>query len=241
MNVRETLKRSETVVGAVRDLRKLLAFLTRGHGRGRRIRNYLATNPVRKLQLGAGTTALPGWLCTDVTRVAAHVVYLDATRTFPFEDGAFDYVYSEHMLEHVSWHEGLFVLKECRRVLKPGGTIRIATPDLAVILGLYGGDGHDEGQEYIKWITDLYVPGVNAYKASFVVNNAFRNWGHQFLYDGDLLVSALQQAGFTNLRRCAPGESSDQNLRGIERHGTNVRADDMNRFETMVYEGDKPL
>ena len=52
---------------------------------------------------------------------------------------------------------------------------------------------------------------VNAYKASFVINNAFRDWGHQFLYDGDLLVMTMQEAGFTNIRRGSLGESNDEN------------------------------
>jgi predicted SAM-dependent methyltransferase len=49
----------------------------------------------------------------------------------------FDYVFSEHMIEHVSYAEGLLMLRECLRVLKPGGRIRIATPSLEVLLDLY--------------------------------------------------------------------------------------------------------
>jgi predicted SAM-dependent methyltransferase len=141
------------------------------------------------------------------------------------------------MIEHISWREGLFMLQECRRVLKPNGTVRIATPDLEVIIGLLNRKGDPLNERYIKWITDRYLKGLNLYKACFVVNNAFYDWGHQLLYDGDLLETAMQEAGFTNTRRCFPGESDDENLRGIESHGKTVADDDMAVFETMVFEG----
>jgi predicted SAM-dependent methyltransferase len=53
-----------------------------------------------------------------------------------FEDNTFDYIFSEHMIEHVDHDGAVAMLRECYRVLKPGGTICMATPDLAVIVGL---------------------------------------------------------------------------------------------------------
>jgi len=204
------------------------------------IESYLASNKSRKLQVGAGPTSRAGWLSTDIAPDLDGVVYLDATQRFPFDDGTFDYLYSEHMIEHVPWAAGRFMLRECARVLKPGGTIRIATPDLSVILGLYGGGGDAVRQRYIQWITDRYLEGVTEYRATFVINNAFRNWGHQFLYDADLLQTAMREAGFTDIRRCNVGESDDENLRGIESHGDNVADHEMVAFETMIFEAKRP-
>src|SRR5512133_1171766 len=133
--IREALKRSAAIVGAVHDARRLVGAVVHNDtiGRdGRIIRRYLRSNTVRKLQIGAGPTQLPGWLCTDIDPRSDEAVYLDATRRFPFEDGTFDYVYSEHMIEHITWLQGLSMLKECRRVMRPGGTLRVATPDLNV-------------------------------------------------------------------------------------------------------------
>jgi predicted SAM-dependent methyltransferase len=239
MNVREFLLRSDAVQGLTRDWKKI-PVLKRQFVRGRHIKRYLESHAIKKLQLGAGPTALPGWLCTDVSPDSAHSVHLDATQRFPFAENTFDYVFSEHMIEHLSWQDGLFKLKECFRILKPGGTIRIATPDLAVLIGLYDHKDNVLGQRYIEWITDNYMEHIDTYKASFVINNAFHCWGHQFLYDGDLLEMAMREAGFTNIRRCSQGESADEQLRDIESHGKNVDDDDMARFETMVYEGDCP-
>ncbi len=236
MSIRQLLKKSDMRVGFVHDLRKIHRILRRRFS-SRAIGRYVASNRVRKLQLGAGRNSLPGWLNTDLARKSGRVVFLDITKPFPIDDDTFDYVYCEHMIEHISWYESLIMLQECRRILKPGGTIRIATPDLEVLVGLYN---HNEGllaERYIRWKTDRYLKGIPVYKASFVINNAFRNWGHQFLYDGDLLEMAMRNAGFIDIRRCSPGESADENLRGIERHGEKAGDEEMNVFETMVFEG----
>lgn len=227
------------IVGLVRDLRKLRRIL-KLRSRSSTIRRYLESNPIRKLQLGSGPTYLPGWLSTDIAPESNSIVYLNATKPFPFDDNTFDYIYSEHMIEHISWHEGMFMLHECRRILKPVGTIRIATPDLEVLIGLYSHIGDPLKEKYIRWITDRCLNGIYVYKTPFVINNAFRNWGHQFLYDGELLEMALREAGFTDIKRCSPGESADENLRGIEFHAKNVD-EEMNIFETMVFEGKCPL
>jgi predicted SAM-dependent methyltransferase len=203
----------------------------------RLLQDYLASSGINKLQLGAGSNSPEGWLSTDILPQSEGVVYLDATKPFPFDDDTFDYVHSEHLIEHISWHEGLFMLQECRRVLRPGGTVRVATPDLEVILGLYKRKRAALSERYVKWITDTSLDGINIYKASFVINNAFRNWGHQFLYDGELIELAMRQAGFTNIRRCPMGESDDENLRGIESHGRIADNEELVAFETMVFEG----
>lgn len=206
----------------------------------RAIESYVASHPVRKLHLGAGPGSPQGWLSTDVTPQSDAVVCLDATERFPIADGTFDYVFSEHMIEHLSWPAGLAMLRECNRVLRPGGTIRVATPDLAVLLGLYRAKAGPAGERYVRWITDHCLPGIRTYRAAFVINNAFRSWGHQFLYDGELLELALAEAGFANIRRSACGDSTDAELRGIETHGRNVGDEEMAAFETMVFEADRP-
>ena len=201
---------------------------------------YVASHGVRKLHLGAGPQTLPGWLGTDLEPQGSAVVRLDATRRFPIGDGVFDYVYSEHMIEHVPWQAGRAMLQECRRILRPGGRIRVATPDLAVLLALYRDARDAAADRYIHWITDHALPGIGTYKAAFVINNAFRAWGHQFLYDGELLESALSDAGFVDVRRYRYGESDDPQLRGIERHGRNIGDEDIAAFETMIFEAGCP-
>jgi len=145
------------------------------------------------------------------------------------------------MIEHISWREGLFMLQECHRILKPGGKIRIGTPNLEILLGMYGNKQSEIVDRYIKWSTNKFLEGLGIFKASFVINNFFRSWGHQFLYDGELLDLAMKKAGFTELSRCRYGESSDEHLNGIESHGEHVGAVEMIEFETLILEGRKSL
>jgi predicted SAM-dependent methyltransferase len=198
---------------------------------------YLATHKIRKLHIGAGDGGLAGWLNTDIDPGADDVFFLDATKPFPFIEQTFDYVYSEHMIEHISREEAAFMLRECRRVLKPSGTVRIATPDLQVIAGLYAGNGDSDKHRYIKWVTDRLMKHASDYQPGFVINQAFYNWGHQFLYDGELLAKALRDAGFTDIQRRSMGFSEDEHLRGIESHGKFIEDDQIAAFETMVVEG----
>ena len=201
---------------------------------------YIASHEVRKLHLGAGPGGLAGWLDTDLEPGADHVVYLDATRPFPIADATFDYIYGEHMIEHMPWHAGGRMLGECLRVLKPGGTVRFATPDLAVLIGLYNGARSEVGERYLRWITDAAMPGVGSYSPVIAINIAFRYWGHQFVYDGEMLELALTRAGFSGVRRCAYGDSGHEHLRGIECHGRNIGDEAIAAFEAMIFEADKP-
>lgn len=243
MNIRGTLRRSETLLGFIRDSRNVahnVRHLLRRRPQscdGVVLREYLATHTVRKLHIGAGDDALSGWLNTDIDPGTDDVYFLDATQPFPFDDDTFDYVYSEHMIEHISRRDASFMLGECRRVLKSGGTIRIATPDLQVLAGLYAGNGDPDKHHYIKWVTDRFAKNTSDYQPGFVINQAFYNWGHQFLYDGELLAKALRDAGFTEMRRCAMGFSEDEHLRGIECHGKAIGDNHIAAFETMVLEG----
>jgi predicted SAM-dependent methyltransferase len=229
------LKRSEGIVGAWHDLRKV-RNVVRLLYRPIAIRSYIKSARPRKLQIGSGPRALDSWLCTDINPRVRNIIYLDATRPFPFAANTFDYIFCEHMIEHISHEQGLSMLRHCHRVLRPGGTIRIATPDLKVLIGLYGSSLDARQIQYIRWITDRFIR-VGVYKASFVINNAFRNWGHQFLYDGELLQMGMKEAGFTDLKQRTPGESDDDNLKGLEAHGDIIEEKEMNIFETMIFEG----
>lgn len=205
-----------------------------------RVRTYLDRHRVRGLQLGAGRNLFGGWLSTDKAPRHPEVLPMDATGRFPLPDESFDYVYAEHMIEHVGWHRGQQTLAEAWRVLRPGGRIRLATPDLAVLVDLYAGRAGDDGDHYTRWVTRRYLPKGTPRHPVFVLNNAMRNWGHSFLYDEEVLRMSLDRSGFTDVRRQPFGESDDPHLCGLEAHGEAVANDRAVRFETMVLEATRP-
>jgi predicted SAM-dependent methyltransferase len=250
VSAREQLKRVPGLVPLVRAARnrRIAAerrledarFLAGRLGRHKRIEAYLRSHPVRRLQLGSGSNLYEGWLNTDVVdyKRKNEVVYLDARMAFPLPDDSFDAVFSEHMIEHVSYPDGLHCLHECHRVLRPGGKIRIATPSLRRLIALYDAEQSGLQQRYLRWATDVFVEHADVYLPGFVVNNFFRNWEHQFIYDEDTLRHALETAGFVDVKEWPVGESDDPALAGLERHMRS--AAEFNAYETMVLEARKP-
>jgi len=198
--------------------------------RRRQIDRYLAAHPERKLQLGAGGHPVEGWLNTDLHDYGrpTELVYLDVRKPFPLPDASFDFVYSEHMLEHLTYDEGQRCLRESLRVLRPGGTIRIATPSLERIAGLY--DAGDLEARYVRWAVETLDPEVDAPLPGVVVNNFFHSWGHRFIYDPRTLRHALRQAGFVDIEERPVGE--------LEHHL--AEAPEFNEYETVVLEGRRP-
>jgi predicted SAM-dependent methyltransferase len=164
---------------------------------------------------------------------------MDVTRPFPFESDSFDVAFTEHMIEHLSFQDGQKMLRETFRVLKPGGRLRVATPNLANLIRLYDGQKTDLQNRYISFSVQRYTPDIGIYRDTFVINNFFRNFGHQFIYDPPTLEEALRRAGFVNITPCEVGHSNHQQLRGIEQHGQDI-TDEFNRLETFVLEADKP-
>ena len=206
-------------------------------GDGKAVAAYFRANDVLKLHIGCGVHVLEGWLNTDFVR-SREVLYLDATRPFPFGDSRFDYVYSEHMIEHITFPQGQHLLKECSRVLKPRGKIRVATPDLMFLFDLCRGGRSTVQRDYIEWSSQHFVPEAPFPSEAFVINNFFRDWGHRFIYNETVLRASMEAAGFVDIHRCDLNASDDVQLRNLEHEGRMPGG--FLKLETFVLEGTKP-
>jgi predicted SAM-dependent methyltransferase len=185
-----------------------------------------------RVNVGSGGDALPGWINVDkspglllarlptLRRLLAaggvlsdrqrlgfstSVVYGNAAKHLAFADRSVDFVYSSHMIEHLSRVQGLTFLQEARRILKPGGTVRLATPDLAKLIAEYregsARGGRDTAADgFMANAHFLHDTSEGAIRR-FVSRNLSGHW-HQWLYDDDSLCALLAEAGFRNPRVC---------------------------------------
>jgi predicted SAM-dependent methyltransferase len=181
-----------------------------------RSRRYLANHKIKKLQIGCGDHALSGWLNSDYMPKKPGVIHLDAKGVYPFPENTFDYVFSEHIIEHVPFSDGIAMLRESRRVLKGGGKVRIATPDLMFLHGLLSDPKSEIQEDYLRWATDRFVNDAPSCDPAFVVNNFVRSWGHQFIHSEASLRHAFQAAGFKAIERFTVSESDDDQLCKLE-------------------------
>jgi SAM-dependent methyltransferase len=89
------------------------------------------------LNLGCGCRFHPDWENVDFIASAPAVRAHNLRKGIPFPDSSFDVVYHSHLLEHFPKRLAPAFLRECHRVLKPRGTIRVAVPDLERIARAY--------------------------------------------------------------------------------------------------------
>ena len=206
------------------------------------IRAYLSSHRIKKLHLGCGKNDLNGWLNTDLREdKQRRIIFLDVTKKFPFVSSIIDYVFSEHLIEHLKYRDGEKMVRECFRVLRPGGKMRVSTPDLKFLIDLYlARKKSDLQKKYITWAVNAFLTDFEIYSDTFVINNFFYNWGHRFIYDYKTLKNLLRGCGFKNIRRFELGKSNCRNLRSIESHGRQI-GEEFNRLETLVVEGTKPV
>ena len=238
---RQLLKRSQfltTLVAAFRKIPADISTVRRTFARSKQTANYFASNESRKLHIGCGKNILPGWLNCDYSPASSQAVYLDATAPFPFADASFAFVFSEHMIEHVPYAAGQSMLRECLRVLKPGGKIRISTPNLRNITSLLCDPATPEKEQYVKTSMGKYLKEHRRYLPGFVVNNFYWDFMHYFIYDPETLPHAFESAGFSSVQQMTSGVGSVQELSGLECHAKVVNPK-LDEFESMIFEATK--
>jgi len=115
-------------------------------------------------------------------RIFARLRYLNVARKFPFADASFDCVYSSHMLEHLHPGDANHCLSEIHRILKPGGVVRIAVPDLAQVLN-----------KYVPEAPEVFLDELFESKQKSLKNM------HHWHYNEFSLRRTLEAVGFQNI------------------------------------------
>ena len=92
---------------------------------------------VNYLNVGCGNKFHRAWTNVDMASSSPHVDVHNLLQGFPYPDGQFDVVYHSQVLEHVPKEKAAAFQRECLRVLKPGGVLRVVVPDLENIATEY--------------------------------------------------------------------------------------------------------
>ena len=148
-----------------------------------------------RLHLGSGSHRVEGWINIDFLRPARRLdLYWDLRRPLPYADGSADAVFAEHVLEHMSFDEGVRLLGEARRVLRQGGTVRVGVPDLDRYVASYL--GRDD-------LIDRVRPG--RLTRAIALGEIFFLHGHRCMYDFETMHAALERAGFVDIVKSQSG------------------------------------
>ena len=164
-----------------------------------------------KISLGCGGVRFEGWTHIDGDPQWMPDICMDLRERLPFEDGSADYMHSEDFLGQLSLEEAGRFFAECHRVLKPGGVLRLLTPDLALLARMYV---EQDMRLRELWETGVGIP-LRTRTLGEVVNLAITFANQKFFYDEPTLRVLLEPLGFS-LQRVAYNESVHPPLRGLD-------------------------
>lgn len=140
-----------------------------------------------KLHLGSGMDIREGWINIDGYCVDEKIVNHDLRRGLPaYKENSIEFIFSQHFIEHIKKPEALTLFTDCYKKLKPGGVMRIVVPDLDECI-----------RRYLE--NDLNFGGAHSYAPKSkcdMLNDAFHEWGHQYMYNRDELIKVLSESGF---------------------------------------------
>jgi len=163
----------------------------------------------RCLHLGCEDHRIEGWINVDIVPTGAVDLQADLARPLPFPDESMDFIHSEDLLEHLEPDDGRTLLAEFFRVLRPGGVMRLLTPDLErLVEEVY----LRPRPRHLAW-SGAYLKAATPCEA---LNAHCRMGGeHRFIYDFPYLEGVLIGIGF-RVRRASWNRSRHPSLRYLD-------------------------
>ena len=139
------------------------------------------------------------------------IKYADATVKIPEKSNSCAVIYSNHMIEHLSFSEAILFLNESFRVLTNGGVIRIGVPNLKFFVNKYL-----ETKNANEFMTKTLLGRER--KETFIERHfVLGEIHHKWMYDENSLMDLLKEVGFSNVTSMPAGktmikDSGDLNL-----------------------------
>jgi predicted SAM-dependent methyltransferase len=148
---------------------------------------------VRRLNWGCGSWAEPGWINSDISESPGVDIVCDIREGLPLEDESIEYAVSIHALPEIPYPQLLPTLQELRRVLEPGGILRLALPDIEK-----GFEAYRNGDRDYFLVPDDEWSSMGA---KFIVQMIWYGYSRT-LFTYEFAEELLQKAGFSSVARC---------------------------------------
>lgn len=143
-----------------------------------------------KLHLGCWHRYIEGFVHVDLCDLP-HIDYKSSIDSLPFIDSnTVDTIYCSHAFEYFDRESAPFVLREWRRVLKPGGLLRLCVPDFAALIKVY---------EITSDLSKVLGPLFGRMEVTNV--DPLQIIYHKTVYDLNSISTLLESQGFVNVER----------------------------------------
>ena len=165
-----------------------------------------------KLHFGPGDSWIKpskDWLTIDIDPKRAHIVInLNSIERIPFEDESVECIYASHIFEHIDIFHSPIVFRECFRILKKNGFMRIVLPDVRKSIEQYlnGNAEYKLFKRRIEFLKKRFgyekITLFEALKCDFISPTGqpdllgCNSLAHQNAWDYESLVCDLCRAGF---------------------------------------------
>lgn len=153
---------------------------------------------VQRLNWGCGANARYGWVNSDQDAGPGVDVVTDIRQGLPLPGDFFDYVVSIHALPEIPYAELDATLCELRRVLRPGGVLRLGLPDLDKAIDAYRAEDIDYflvGDDIVRSLAGKMIVQLTWFGRS------------RSMFTADFTTELLARNGFADIMLCACGET----------------------------------
>lgn len=164
-----------------------------------------------KINLGSGHWKFAGWVNVDLDHDSKPDVVANLAVDLPFADGVARLMHTEDFIDQLELAQAAAFLRECHRILAPGGILRVLTPDMRELARLYLHDPvrlEELWKKFVRVPLSLDTPGE-------IFNIGMRFAGHTFLYDVETFQALATSCGF-DAHKVEYQQSEEPDLRGLD-------------------------
>lgn len=172
-----------------------------------------------------------GWINADHNPSARDVKHVDLLAPLPFPDKTFDVVYHSQFIEHLPAELALSFMKECHRILKPKGVLRLVTPDLRnqareylrMLEAVLAAPDDEDARLRYDWIRLEMLDQLTRHAPGGDMVGFLRNSGHRIQ---DYLWERMGRSGKNLIpppEAATPRKSLKDRLRAIRDGGRSLR------------------